>query len=59
MHEWRHSMRSLSMAAGVDVLTLATIAGHSDAALIWSRYGHPMPGATQAAADRMNAAQRG
>lgn len=59
-HDLRHTCASLMIAAGANPLEVAEQLGHFDKSgrpdprLIWSRYGHLYPGATRAAARRLD-----
>jgi integrase len=42
VHRLRHTFATLQMAAGADAISLARQIGHSDPALIYRTYGHPV-----------------
>jgi integrase len=44
-HEARHVYASTMLAAGVGARVVAELMGHADAGLVWTRYGHVLPGA--------------
>ena len=45
LHEARHTYASTMLAAGVGARVVAELMGHADAGLVWTRYGHVLPGA--------------
>lgn len=45
LHECRHSFASTMLAAGVGARVVSELMGHADAGLVWTRYGHVLPGA--------------
>ena len=54
-HGLRHTFTSLHHDAGTPLKVLQELVRHSSPALLLSRYGHSMPGAHEAAADRLDA----
>jgi integrase len=42
-HDLRHAFASHALAAGLSAHAVATLLGHSDAGLVWRRYGHALP----------------
>ena len=54
LHECRHTMVTLYLAAGTDWLTLSKIAGHSDPHTTAKLYGHLLRDAERKAADRLD-----
>lgn len=55
LHDMRHTCASLAIAAGADVKVLQRMLGHASATLTLDRYGHLMPGQSEAVADRLDA----
>ncbi len=55
LHDLRHTCASLAIAAGADVKVLQRVLGHTSAAMTLDRYGHLMPGQSEAVADRLDA----
>ncbi|MGK2884254.1 MAG: tyrosine-type recombinase/integrase [Rhodococcus sp. (in: high G+C Gram-positive bacteria)] len=55
LHDLRHTCASLAIAAGADVKVLQRLLGHTSAAMTLDRYGHLMPGQSEAVADRLDA----
>jgi len=53
-HGLRHTFTSLHHDAGTPLKVLQELVRHSSPALLLSRYGHTMPGAHEAAADRLD-----
>jgi len=53
-HGLRHTFTSLHHDAGTPLKVLQELVRHSSPALLLSRYGHSMPGAHEAAADRLD-----
>jgi integrase len=43
LHDLRHSFASHALAAGLSAHAVARLLGHSDAGLVWRRYGHALP----------------
>jgi integrase len=43
-HDLRHAYATQMLAAGIGVHAVADLLGHSTAALVLARYGHPLPG---------------
>jgi integrase len=54
IHDLRHTCASLAIAAGADVKVLQRMLGHASAAVTLDRYGHLMPGQSEAVADRLD-----
>lgn len=52
LHEGRHLFASTMLAAGVGARVVAEIMGHADPGLVWTRYGHVLPGAEVEAVGR-------
>ena len=42
-HDARHAYASHALAAGLSAHAVAALLGHSDAGLVWRRYGHALP----------------
>jgi integrase len=42
-HDLRHATASHMLAAGLSAHAVARLLGHSDAGLVWRRYGHALP----------------
>jgi integrase len=42
-HDARHAFASHALAAGLSAHAVAALLGHTDAALVWKRYGHALP----------------
>jgi integrase len=42
-HDARHAFASHALAAGLSAHAVAALLGHTDAALVWRRYGHALP----------------
>jgi integrase len=42
-HDARHAFASHALAAGLSAHAVAVLLGHSDAGLVWRRYGHALP----------------
>lgn len=42
-HDSRHAFASHALAAGLSAHAVAALLGHTDAALVWKRYGHALP----------------
>jgi integrase len=55
LHDCRHTMASLAIAAGVNAKALSTYMGHSTVAITLDRYGHLMPGNEAEAAGLLDA----
>jgi len=55
IHDMRHTCASLAIAAGADVKVVQNLLGHASAAMTLDRYGHLMPGRSEAVADRLDA----
>lgn len=55
LHDMRHTCASLAIAAGADVKVLQRMLGHASATMTLDRYGHLMPGQSEAVADRLDA----
>lgn len=58
-HDLRHTHVSQLLAAGEPVSVVAARVGHASAKMTLDVYGHVIPGAERAAADRFDAALRG
>jgi integrase len=58
-HDLRHTCASLMIAAGANPLEVSTQLGHKDARLVLQRYGHLYPGASERAAQRLDAVTSG
>ncbi len=43
LHDLRHAFASHALAAGLSPHAVAVLLGHSDAGLVWRRYGHALP----------------
>jgi len=55
LHEARHTLASLAIAAGVNAKALSTYMGHASVAITLDRYGHLFPGNEQEAAGLLDA----
>ncbi len=55
LHECRHTLASLLIAAGVNAKALSTFMGHSSIAVTYDVYGHLLDGAEAEAASRVDA----
>lgn len=59
-HDTRHAYATHALAAGLSAHAVARLLGHSDAGLVWRRYGHALPdelaGAAKALAEWRKAA---
>jgi integrase len=55
LHECRHTLASLMIAAGVNAKALSTYMGHSSITITLDRYGHLMPGNESEAAGLLDA----
>jgi integrase len=55
LHEARHTVASLMIAAGVNAKALSTYMGHSSVTITYDRYGHLMPGNENEAASLLDA----
>jgi integrase len=53
IHDLRHSFISWLIQSGQDIKTIQAVAGHSQASMTLSVYGHLMPGALRSAADKV------
>ena len=53
IHDLRHSFISWLIQSGQDIKTIQAVAGHSQASMTLSVYGHLMPGAMRSAADKV------
>ena len=42
-HDARHAFASHALAAGLSAHAVAALLGHTDAGLVWRRYGHALP----------------
>ena len=54
MHEARHTAASLMIAAGLNAKTVSQYLGHSSITITFDRYGHLLPGGTQAAREQLD-----
>lgn len=54
-HDLRHAFASHALAAGLSAHAVAVLLGHSDAGLVWRRYGHAMPDELAGAAAQLHA----
>lgn len=54
IHDLRHTCVSLAISAGADVKVLRRMLGHGSAAVTLDRYGHLMPGQSEAVAGRLD-----
>lgn len=43
VHDLRHTYAAHALAAGISAHAVAVLLGHSDAGLVWRRYGHALP----------------
>jgi integrase len=43
LHDLRHAYASFLLASGLSAHAVARLLGHSDAGLVWRRYGHALP----------------
>ncbi len=43
LHDLRHTFATHALAAGLSAHAVAAVLGHSDAGLVWRRYGHALP----------------
>jgi integrase len=55
IHDLRHACISLLLAQGVDVRTVAEIAGHSQVSMTLNVYAHAIPGQSKIALDKLDA----
>ena len=55
LHDLRHAFASHLLAAGLTAHAVARLLGHSDASLVWKRYGHALPDELAGAADVLSA----
>jgi integrase len=53
-HDTRHAYATHALAAGLSAHAVARLLGHSDAGLVWRRYGHALPGELARAAEVLN-----
>ena len=53
LHDLRHSYTSLMLAAGVDMKQISANLGHASIGITFDVYGHLLPGAGKAAAQRL------
>ncbi|MFY9666004.1 MAG: tyrosine-type recombinase/integrase [Candidatus Cybelea sp.] len=56
LHSLRHTGITLSLGHGIDVRTVATLAGHASPAMTLDRYGHAISGLAAKAIDALDAA---
>jgi integrase len=54
-HDTRHAYATHALAAGLSAHAVAQLLGHSDAGLVWRRYGHALPDELARAADTLAA----
>ena len=54
-HDLRHAFATHALAAGLSAHAVARLCGHSDAGLVWRRYGHALPDELARAADVLSA----
>jgi integrase len=54
-HDTRHAYATHALAAGLSAHAVARLLGHSDAGLVWRRYGHALPDELARAADAVAA----
>jgi integrase len=52
-HDLRHAFASHALAAGLSAHAVAKLLGHSDAGLVWRRYGHALPDELAGAGERL------
>lgn len=52
-HDTRHAFATHALAAGLTAHAVAQLLGHSDAGLVWRRYGHALPDELARAADTL------
>jgi integrase len=43
LHDLRHAYATHALASGLSAHAVARLLGHSDAGLVWRRYGHALP----------------
>jgi integrase len=55
LHDLRHSFASHALAAGLSAHAVARLLGHSDAGLVWRRYGHALPDEVARAGEALSA----
>jgi integrase len=58
-HSTRHAFASHMLAAGLSAHAVAQLLGHSDAGLVWKRYGHALPAEVARAGDVLGAWRAG
>ena len=54
-HDTRHAFATHRLAAGLTAHAVARLLGHSDAGLVWARYGHALPDELASAGDVLSA----
>jgi integrase len=54
-HDARHAFASHTLAAGLSAHAVAALLGHTDAALVWKRYGHALPDEVAGAGAKLGA----
>ena len=54
-HDARHAFASHARAAGLSAHAVAALLGHTDAALVWRRYGHALPDEVAGAGEALSA----
>lgn len=55
LHDLRHSFATHALAAGLSAHAVARLLGHSDAGLVWRRYGHALPDELARAGEALSA----
>lgn len=55
LHDCRHAFATHALAAGLSAHAVARLLGHSDAGLVWRRYGHALPDELATAGERLSA----
>ena len=58
-HDLRHAYATHALAAGLSAHAVARLLGHSDASLVWQRYGHALPAEVASAGDVLADWRRG
>ena len=58
VHDLRHSVVSIGLAAGVPVAAMSELVGHSSPYVTWSVYSHALPNATVNAVDVISRAMK-
>lgn len=57
-HDLRHAFSSHALVAGLSAHAVARLLGHSDAGLVWRRYGHALPEELAGAGSLLSAFRR-